>query len=102
MSHGFYREVAQLVRRGTEQIEYCRELVEQKIEENKMELLLKREDGTVSDEAIRQLWHHLEITLANTFRHTLVAGVCAVVEESVNAIVERFEAQFPFVLSSWA
>jgi hypothetical protein len=89
MLQEFYGEVARYVRRGTDQIEYCKNLVEQKIEEDKTALLLKQRDEAVSDASIRRLWHHLEITLANTFRYTLLAGVCAVVEECVNAIVDR-------------
>jgi hypothetical protein len=85
----FYREVAKCVRRGTEQIEFCKTLVEQKIEEDKTALLLERGDETLSDATIRRLWHHLEITLGNTFRYALLVGVCAVVEECVNAIVDR-------------
>jgi hypothetical protein len=84
-----FGEVARCVRRGTEQIEYCKILVEQKIEDDKASLLLKRENESVSDASMGRLWHHLEITLANTFRYTLLSGVCAVVEECVNAIVDR-------------
>lgn len=89
MSKDFYAEIASCVRRGTEQIEYCKILVEQKIEEDKTALLLKRENEAVPDASIGRLWHHLEITLGNTFRYTLLSGVCAVVEECLIAIVDR-------------
>jgi hypothetical protein len=87
MPQDFYGEVAKCVRRGTEQIEYCKALVERKLEEDKTALLLKREDEAVPDASIRGLWHHLEITLANTFRYTLLSGVCAVLEDGMSAIV---------------
>jgi hypothetical protein len=89
MSQDFYGEVARTIRRGAESIEYCRNLVERKIEEDKATLLLKRRDETVSEAAVGRLWHHLEITLANTFRYTLLSGVCAVAEECLDAIVDR-------------
>jgi hypothetical protein len=89
MSQDFYGEVARSIRRGTESIEYCRNLVERKIQEDKAALLLKRRDETVPEAAVGRLWHHLEITLANTFRYTLLSGVCAVAEECVDAIVDR-------------
>src|SRR5690349_5817705 len=89
MSQDFYDEVARSMRRGTESIEYCRNLVERRIEEDKATLLLKRRDETVPEATVGRLWHHLEITLANTFRYTLVSGVCAVAEECVDAIVHR-------------
>lgn len=89
MSQDFYGEVARSIRRGTESIEYCRNLVEHKIEEDKLALLLKRRDEAVPEATVGRLWHHLEITLANTFRYTLVSGVCAVAEECVDAIVDE-------------
>ena len=54
-----------------------------------MALLLKRRDEAVSDASAGRFLHHLEITLGNTFRYTLLSGVCAVVEECVNAITEK-------------
>jgi hypothetical protein len=89
MSREFYCGVVECARRGAEQIEYCKNLVEQKIADEKMELLERGNDGTVSDASLRQLWNHLELTLGNTFRFTLLAGVCAVLEECVNAIIDR-------------
>jgi hypothetical protein len=88
MSDELYREVHKCARRGTDQIEHCKCLIERKIEEDKMALLQRRDEG-VSDASIGRFWHHLEITLANTFRYTLLSGVCAVVEECVNAITEN-------------
>jgi hypothetical protein len=89
MSQEFYREVHKCARRGTEQIEHCKRLIERQIEEDKKALLLKRRDEAVSDASAGRFWHHLEITLGNTFRYTLLSGVCAVVEECVNAITEK-------------
>src|SRR5438093_5628297 len=89
MLHEFYDQVGRCVRRGTEQIEYCKCLVEQRIEQDKEAWLLKAGNESVSDASISRLWHHLEITLANTFRCTLLCGLCAVVEECINPIVDR-------------
>jgi hypothetical protein len=89
MSLEFYREIHRAARRGAEQIEHCKCLIEQKIEEDKTALLLKRGDEVISATSIGRFWHHLDITLGNTFRYTLLCGVCAVVEECVNAIAEK-------------
>jgi hypothetical protein len=88
MSEELYREIHKGARRGTEQIEHCKCLMERKIEEDKVALLKRRDEGA-SDASIGRFWHHLEITLANTFRYTLLSGVCAVVQECVNAITEN-------------
>jgi hypothetical protein len=89
MSLEFYREIHRAARRGAEQIEHCKCLIEQKIEEDKTTLLLKRGDEVISDASMGRFWHHLDITLGNTFRYTLLSGLCAVVEECVNAIAEE-------------
>jgi len=89
MSQDFYREIHKCARRGTEQIEHCKCLIERKLEDDKAAFLLKRRDEVASDASIGRLWHHLEITLGNTFRYALLSGVCAVVEECVNAITEK-------------
>jgi hypothetical protein len=80
MSDELYREIHKCARRGTDQIEHCQCLIERKIEEDKMDLLKRRNEGA-SDASIGR-WHHLETTLANTFRYTLLSGVCAVVEDA--------------------
>jgi hypothetical protein len=72
-----------------EQIEHCKCLIEREIEEDKESLLLRQQDEPASNASIGRIWHHLEITLGNTFRYTLLSGVCAVVEECVSAIVEK-------------
>lgn len=89
MSQESYDEISNCARRGAEQIEHCKCLIERKIEEDKTTLLLKRREEASSDASIGRFWHHLEITLGNTFRYTLLSGVCAVVEECVNAIAEK-------------
>jgi len=88
MSEEFYREIHTCARRGTEQIEHCKNLIERKIEDDMRAFLLRRQDEAAHDASIGRFLHHLEITLGNTFRYTLLSGVCAVVEECVSAIAE--------------
>lgn len=85
----FSHDVQKYVRWRDDQIGYCRNMLERKLSEDRYDLHLKYQDGEIAKEAAGRLQYHFEITLGNTFRATLLAGVCAILEETMTAIIEK-------------
>jgi hypothetical protein len=92
----FYRDLLRYARWRTEQLSHCHCEIEKKINDGKYDLLDKNrqqlESGAAEDPSLGRLLYHLEYTLGNTLRYTLIIGVCSVLEESVKAIAEE---EFP-------
>lgn len=92
----FYRELHRYALWRIEQLFHCHCEVEKKVSDDKYAALAKDHEerlaGAAANPSLGRLLHHLEYTLGNTFRYTLIIGVCSVLEESVKAIAEE---QFP-------
>src|SRR5688572_14207766 len=92
-SRAFYSELRKYARWRFEQLSYCKSEIENKVYDNKYALLSQDHDqrraGVATNPALGRLLHHLEYTIGNTFRYTLVIGVCSVLEESAKAIAEE-------------
>jgi hypothetical protein len=82
----FARDLMKRYRVRDDQIGHCRHEVETKIDKDTYDVLVKKEDGKLTDDVAGRLLYHFDITLGNTFRYTLVCGVCAILEEAVKAI----------------
>lgn len=89
----YYRELLRYARWRTDQLFHCHCEIEKKIHDDKYNLLAKsqeqRKSGAAGDQSLGRLLYHLEYTLGNTFRYTLLIGVCSVLEETVKAIAEE-------------
>lgn len=85
----FCHDLAKYARWRDDQIYACNKLIEETIDKDKYDLLVKRDEGQVAEAEAAKLMYHFEVTLLNTFRYTLLAGVCAILEESVKALAEH-------------
>ena len=81
-------EISQLACHRLDQIGHCKNFVEVKIHEDEFTLLQRAHEKQIDDKQAGKVWHHLQISLGNTFRYTLVSGVCSILEDSVTGIAK--------------
>lgn len=72
-------------------LERCNVEIETKLSDDDRDLRLAIGDGEYSkhDPAVGQIIFHLEYVVGNTFRYTMLVGVCSFLEEAIKAIAKR-------------
>ena len=84
-----YHELGVYLRRRLGHLRSCHVLVEERIYDDIMAHAEKSKGHKDADSAMNRLMHHLIYGLGNTFRYTLLIGVCSFLEESVKAIAKE-------------
>lgn len=77
---------------------------EDHIDEKKLDLCSRVDKGEFSrnDPQVGQIVHHLQCVLANTFRYTLLGGVCSFLEEAMKEVSKRLVADYSRCLKATA
>jgi hypothetical protein len=85
------RDLADYLHRRLEYLRACKTNIENRLRADEMDLRQKIDDGVYSknDPAIGKTIFHLEYVVGNTFRYTMLIGVCSFVEEAMKAIGTR-------------
>jgi hypothetical protein len=83
----FANDIEKYIRWRDDQIQHCRVLIEEQMKMDKIDLLTKANEQPNIETG--KLWYHLEHTLGNTFRYTLLLGVCSTLEETLKSIAEK-------------
>ncbi len=85
------RDLADYLRRRLEYIHFCNAEIQSKLFDDGRELCSKIDDGEYSknDPAVGQIIFHIEYVVANTFRYTMLVGICSFLEEAMKAITKR-------------
>jgi len=90
------RDLRDYLHRRLDYLERCNTQVETEIWDQEMDLCRKIDDGFYSqnDPAIGEIIVHLEFVVGNTFRYTMVVGVCSFLEEAIKRITKRLVADY--------
>jgi hypothetical protein len=85
------RDLGDYLHARLQHLEHCNAEIEEKLCDERMSLCKKIDEGVYSkhDHAIGRIAYHLEMVLGNTFRYTLLVGVCSFLEEAIKAISRR-------------
>lgn len=84
-------DLAKYLRRRLQYLEQCNAEIEGKLSEDKLDLCRQIDEGVYSkhDPAIGKVIFHLEFIVGNTFRYTMLVGLCSFLEEALKEITER-------------
>ena len=89
-------DLGKYLRRRLEYLERCNAEIESKLSDDERDLCRRVDKGEYSknDSAIDQIVFHLEIVVGNTFRYTMLIGVCSFLEEAIKAITKRLVSDY--------
>ncbi len=94
------KKLADYLHRRLQYLEVCTSEIENKLKDDKSSLLDDIDNGVrdKNDPDIGKLVFHLNYVVGNTFRYTMLVGICSFVEEALKAIAKLlfsdYESQF--------
>jgi hypothetical protein len=90
------RDLADYLHERLRRLEQCNAKVEEKLCDDRIAFCTKIDEGVYSknDPIIGQMVHHLEMVVGNTFRYTMLVGVCSFLEEAMKTITKRLVSDY--------
>lgn len=90
------QDVVGYFQKRLEYLSRCWTEIEAKLSGDRMTLLDKIDNGECSkdDPALGQAFHHLDFVVGNTFRYTMLVGVCSFLEEALVLIGRRLMCDY--------
>ena len=90
------QELTEYLRKRLEHLEQCNATFESHLDEERRGLQRKRDEGAVrhDDPEVRKINHHREYVVANTFRYTMLVGLCSFLEEAIREITQRLDSNY--------
>jgi transcriptional regulator with XRE-family HTH domain len=82
-----YQALTNYLRLRLERLQSCHVLIEHKIYNDKIALFEGK--ANKQDASIGKILYHLEYAVGNTFRYTLLIGICSFLEEAIKAICQE-------------
>jgi hypothetical protein len=89
-------DLGEYLHRRLQYLDRCNAEIESKLSDDERNLCGKIDDGAYSknDPSVGQIIFHLEYVVGNTFRYTMLVGVCSFLEEAIKAISKRLVADY--------
>lgn len=96
------QQLGDYLRKRLEHMEQCKAAFDSHLNEEKRELQRKLDMDTLrhDDPAVGKIVHHREYVVANTFRYTMLVGLCSFLEEAIKEIAERLLSDYDAKLKS--
>ena len=90
------RDLSDYLRERLRRLEHCNAEVEEKLCDDRIAFCRKIDEGVYSknDPIIGQMVQHLEMVVGNTFRYTMLVGVCSFLEEAMKTITKRLVSDY--------
>lgn len=90
------QELAQYLHKRLEYLEECTSAFNSHLDEGEQELQRKIKQGIVQadDSVVGEIRFHHRYVLANTFRYTMLVGLCSFLEEAIKKITQRIVSNY--------